>query len=336
MVSAIGRMSNNGLTIEHPPSDVLMRIENFVSKYFFEVIESLIGLPSELARDAYWSFKSFQYSIEDEWWPRANRVQHHVDFKFYLKKPEIDDPAFLASPYFSRLKMLCPVVDEVFKAKKLRETFSVSDGTCYGQSLTAMKNHAIFDVARGVRLQGLDVKTIQHEVVFLQMLHKIQCLYKSVLVKKKLLDALGVKLHNVIAADGTLDEAKAFHFLRAANFSRAFARIFCTPNLIKVLQALPQEQEQGIARTAAVLENIDMDGRSVHLKAHKFAGSEERLREFLSRHTGKFIFIAEGRYVGHAMFIKIEQGRCITFDPGNASLLLLPIRVKEFLRLSIT
>ncbi len=319
-IAACNRINQS--TYADSAADAYMRVDNFVSKYVIEVIQSLIFLPWELGNDMYWEFKSLHYVVEDFWDPLKDRVQHYKKFKPYNTFPRVDDPDFLTSVQFQKLRMLCPLFQEKIQANQWRESFDLSGGTCYGESLTAMKHHQLFDVQSGVQTQGIDYKEMQREATFLQLLHQIHLIYKGELGNKKEFQKKGIKIEDVVDPTGSFDEAKAFKTLRATNYSRAEARLYCTPNLVKILRLSTSEHERCIERIEAVLERTVIDGHSCPLKQRWFKAStqevaEASVREFLSQQKGSLVFIGAGGSCGHGMFIKIAQGWCITFDPAT-------------------
>jgi hypothetical protein len=313
--------------------DLSIRAEYCFYKYFLQWIEPLF--PHHFC-------KNLKVALQIIYWD----IKHHVTFYPWLKNfktgvnavklPMFDDKAqvqaveFIASPEFQKLRSVCPLVDCIHNDKRVSDMFDLSGGTCLGQSLVAMKYHSYFTTDKGFKgFEAANRPVIKNQVAFLQTLHQIQNKFKVVMELKKKLEAKNISPEELCSPDNSVDDAKLFHALRSINVSRVRAFHFTNafPSLFKFSSEELKQKislcDQMTNETAVPIEQAS----SLHLNPKKLSTENKNntqkemdhaICQFLCQNSGRFLLASGGAMnAGHAMFLKVENGKCLTFDPGT-------------------
>ena len=200
-------------------SSVSIAFENTFSKYVLEPMEHIVFTIFSFPKQVFWDLKSIQFLLENWYLQYSGRVQQVFHFSFCPDKVEIDDAAFLASPHCERLRILCPTVDRAFQENRLRQQFSVADGTCLGQCLTAFKYHSQLDVSKGWS-SSLNLLDLQHQVLYLQTIHDVATDLRVKLEIMRHPDSKKIKLQDITTPEGRTDRGQG---LSCAAYGGMFA-----------------------------------------------------------------------------------------------------------------
>jgi hypothetical protein len=302
-----------------------MRIENAVSKYFLEYIE--IFSPRIFFTFAMWGAKKIYWGLRKCelvcWLRDFKKLVSAKKMSLYEGKPQFDAEQFTTSSQFHRLTTLFPII-HLWKAKKI-DWIDLSGGTCFGESLSALKYQRYFTMRRGFLGFPAEEKIcVKNEVIFIQTIHQIQSVFLSVLKCKRKMESKQIYANDLMTRDNKIDEARLFHFLRPCMTSRMEARYYCnrfaesfaqsSTDLIRAIASCDQALKEAV--DSSHLSEIFLNEKGY--KKHTQKELDSSVCDFLARRSGCFVLICGGgEKIGHALFIKIEDGQCLTFDPGT-------------------
>jgi hypothetical protein len=310
--------------------DIAIRSEYYISKYFIEYIELLHPIKmykilTALGKIIYWEIKKWQ---NQGWYKDFKQRVNSRKIALYEGRPSIYHREFIASAQFQKLKALFPRIEQVQGDQKVKNLFDFGEGSCFGESLAAMRHHRNFSVDLGY----IDLKNsgVKNEVIFFQALHFLKVEYIIARTLKKKLDAREVRVENLYSPDKKIDPARVFHYLRLSGASRECARRM-SEEFPELLVLSVNELSQKIKLCTQMVRETAVppqDALTFRLNTKKFSTkeliknkiqqeSDVKIRQFFCENTGCFALLCGGeRFKGHAMFVKIEQGKCFTFDPA--------------------
>jgi len=245
-------------------------------------------------------------------------------------KPQFDAAEFKASSQFLRLTSLFPII-HIWKTKNIA-WLDLSAGTCFGESLSAMKYQSRFDTHQGfLGFPAEDKMHVKNEVIFIQAIHVIQNIFEAVIKFKRELESKQIFAAALASRVNRVDEDRLFHFLRRCGASRLEARYFCR-NFADLFAHSYQDLILAHASCdLALKEAVDsMHLSEIFSNKRKYQFNTQKaldaaLCDFLTHRSGCFSLICGGdEHVGHAMFLKIDDGKCFTYDPAKQISFITP------------
>lgn len=305
--------------------DCVLRIKNAVSKYFLEYIaflspNHLFDLVVFIGKSLYWELKeSFSFFWFEDF---KSRVQHVKTTVLCQSELQWGSEEFLASEHCFKLKNLFPII-EVWEKKQF-DWLCLDEGTCFGKSFTAMKYHHLFDPHRGFLGEG-EEPHLDTQVIFFQALHGLRKIYEGISKIKKRMDAN--KAAPLLSKEPAMREACLFYDLQRVNVPSGEAR-YLSEVFSELFYQTSEELELAIQICDDVLaaefpsqQNVVQEVFSNEKECTKRTQKEldQDICDFLAEKDGAFVLIGGGeRRIGHAMFLKMEQGKCIAYDPATA------------------
>ncbi len=311
--------------------DCAIRIKNFVSKYFIEYIEfffphTFYDFIVFVGKSIYWDLKECRFG---HWLEQfKSRVEHVQTTKLYEAQLQIDANTFISSPQYRRLKERFPVI-EVWKKKQIDWT-SLNEGVCFGNAVTAMKYHRLFDTRTGFKgIEAPDKNCLGNEAIFFQSLHELRSIHEGVLTIKKRMVAQHITEKDLLSKEEAVREAWLFHFLRKVYVSRLEAR-YLSETFPELFALSSYELQQIVESCDRIVDEELCSAETLNPQLHEKYSSEKNYEKrtqseldkdicrFLSVNSGHFVLLCGGqKKIGHAMFLKVEQGKCVSFDPAT-------------------
>jgi len=309
----------------HCNSDRAMRLENAISKYFIERFE--LFSPCNI-------YEIFVRSIKEIYWgtKRLERAYwfHNFKKKVSVKKmslfegyTQFDALEFQTSSQFLRLTTLFPIVHE-WTAKKI-DWLDLRNGTCFGESLVAMKYKNRFNMQQGfLGFHADDKMHVKNQVILIQAIHEIQNIFSHVLKHKREMENRRIPTVALTSHVHQVHEARLFHFLRKCGTSRFEARYLCSKFSDLFLYSSQDltlahascDQALREAVNSFYLSEIFTNEKGYQYNTQKVL--DNGVCNFLSHRSGCFTLICGGdEKIGHAMFLKMENGKCFTYDSSK-------------------
>src|SRR5579862_1467223 len=179
-----------------------MRVENAVSKYFLEYVE--VFSPRIFFTFVLWGAKKIYWGLRQCelicWLRDFKKLVSAKKMSLYEGKPQFDAAQFTTSSQFHRLTTLFPIIN-LWKAKKI-DWIDLSAGTCFGESLSALKYQSFFNMRRGfLGFPAEEKMRVKNEVIFIQTIHQIQNGFLSVLKYKKKMESKQIHANDLMTPE---------------------------------------------------------------------------------------------------------------------------------------
>jgi len=287
-----------------------LRVKNFVSKYFIEPFEYPVFCISPLIRCISWIKKN---------------IGNILPVKLFHQTQLVDEK-FKESIYFKKLQKLDPLLADPMTAKQRIDDLNglLKLGTCYGQSVSLLKDPKGLDLA-------IPATEPSDEVIFLQCLLNQNSLLKSVIEIKKALIESGWSIEGVLTPSGQINEAVLFDCLRKEmpNSPRFFIRVIISQLDPATLKLSDAELSSRAAKLSSALnDELSTTGRTEFIEKFCLAGEgtqkerDQKITDFFQKNKGNFIFASEDQEVGigHAIFVRHNDSDFRAYDPTTGSI----------------
>ncbi len=313
---------------------VVIKIDNFVSKFFLEKMEYFFTYPKEKIR----MILSHHYKVE---WMAKNgsNSNYFPAFETSLQEKELLSQEFEMTPHFRDIQKFISIFQKAHSWNEIKPWLEalLEKGMCHGLALSALKHERYFPYEKPMIEDFFS--HIKHEATFLQLIYHLWSPFSFIDDLNKLSLDLEVIAEKFFLPSGEMDEDKTFYYLRKAypNKSRlhirqrleVYKRLVTRGDMKRSpeeMQALRQELSH--FKTQYFLEEKQQDSlpfipgsRMDEVlfcpgKDYSSKGQQELLHDYLLAHPGAYrVVISVLNHAAHTIFIKVFPSGCIVYDP---------------------